>query len=85
MTVISIHGGPTGEKEPEDNAIRLLEKLLEQAKSGEAVGVAAAVLQFDGSASWYEAGKVGGFTLAGALEGLRHRINEFNSAAIQDD
>lgn len=66
--VESLFGGPTGERERSEYAVEVLTDLLERAKSGEVVGVAVASLYYDGAAAYDIAGKVGGYSMMGALD-----------------
>lgn len=66
--VVSLYGGPTGERAPVDNCVLALEELLAKARAGEVVGVAVACLHFDRLASYHVAGQVGGYGIIGALE-----------------
>jgi hypothetical protein len=64
--VHSLWGQPTGERDVQPTLVAALEKMLEQARSGEIVGAALVKLHCDGLASWDVAGKVGGYSLIGA-------------------
>lgn len=66
--VVAIHGGPTGEPEPNEQAIAVLESYLEMARSGEIIGVALAALCADGLARYSLGGFIGGYSMIGALE-----------------
>lgn len=66
--VISLWGGPTGELTPNPTLIEELERLLAAARSGQVIGVAAAMLHHDGLGSYRLAGTVGGYSMLGALE-----------------
>lgn len=66
--VVSIHGGPTGQPEPSPTCIQVLEEWLEKARSGEIVGVAIAGLCHDSCGCYALAGKVGGYSMLGAVD-----------------
>lgn len=66
--VTSIYGGATGQREPNENAISALEELLEMARAGEIVGIAVAGLYHDGCGMYRLAGRVGGYSMLGALD-----------------
>lgn len=74
--IVSIHGGPlpgaTGE--PSKALIEFLEAELERARSGETIGMAAATLDKDRVGGFAIVGHVGGFSMVGALECVRHRL-----------
>ena len=59
-------GALTYQREPNPATIALLEEMLEEARTGEIVGFAGAVLSFDGLAMRRRAGKVN-YNLIGAL------------------
>ena len=66
--VVSLWGQPIGEREVQPMLVEALEKMLEQARSGEIVGAALVKLHCDGLGSWDVAGKVGGYSLLGAAD-----------------
>ncbi len=68
MAVVSLYGGPTGEREVCQHAVDEAERLLAAVKSGEVVGFAVSRVHCDGLASFAVAGKCGGFGMLGALE-----------------
>lgn len=76
--VESLFGGPTGEREVSETAVRVLTDLLEMAKSGEILGVAAAYVHADGSAAFHIGGNVGGFSLVGAVNVALAELVEIN-------
>ena len=55
-------------REPNAACIETIERWLEQARAGEIVGVALAGLGHDGFSQYSVAGKVGGYSMIGALE-----------------
>lgn len=77
-TVTSLNGGPVGVLAPNEDAIELLEDMLERAKSGDIVGVAVCALHYDAAASYSVAGLVGGYSLLGALEMAKAELIEGN-------
>jgi hypothetical protein len=74
-------GAPTGE--PDRFLVEVLEDLLERAKSGQIVGMAAVFLEHDGQSAYDIVGRVGGFTMAGALAAAVHTVNAYNVAESQ--
>lgn len=72
--VIAIHGGPTGQPEPNEKTIQVLESWLEMAKSGEIIGVAMAGLCADGYSRYSLAGFIGGYSMLGALDVAKAEI-----------
>ena len=66
--VVSIYGGPTGERQPSLVLIEALEDILERARSGEIIGGVFCGLYHDGLSDFSLAGKVGGYGLIGAVE-----------------
>jgi hypothetical protein len=74
--VVGIHSGilvPCGNR-PNKPTVTLLEKLLEEARSGHVVGVVVAAQESTGRAKFNYAGAYG-FSLLGALSRLMHQIN----------
>lgn len=69
--VKSIFGGPTGVAEPNETCVMTLRQYLEMAEAGEIVGVVIAALNKDGCAGYAVSGRVGGYSMAGALEVAR--------------
>lgn len=74
--VVSVFGGPTGERAVNAALVECLERWLEMARSGEAIGMAGALLHCDGLASYSVAGSVGGYGMIGALEVARLELVE---------
>lgn len=83
--VIPINGGPTGLPEPNANCIRALEEWLAMARAGEIVGVSLVGLTFSGGGCWAVAGKVGGFSMLGALEIIRAELVAVERGECSDD
>lgn len=80
--ITSIHGhaiAPPGE--PNQQAIDTLTELLEMAKSGEIVGVAASVMHFDSLSSFRVSGRVGGYSMLGALSVIERVLIDINEEA----
>ena len=76
--IVSMRGGSVLGGEPSDTLVKYLEDLLEQARSGHVVGIAAATVEASGVASYSIVGRVGGFGLSGALACAQHLLCETN-------
>lgn len=76
--IVSLRGGTVLGGEPSDALVEYLEDLLEQARSGHVVGIAAATVESSGVASYAVVGRVGGFGLSGALACAQHLLCETN-------
>ena len=63
-----LFGGLTYEREVVESAISALEAALDAARSGEVVGVAIAMLDYKAMGSYAMAGRIGGYSMIGALE-----------------
>lgn len=74
--VTSLFGGPTGERVVSEAAVAALDEWLERALSGEIVGFAIAVLHHDGLGAFELAGRVGGYSMLGALDAAHARVLE---------
>lgn len=68
--VVSLFGGPTGERKVNALCVEGLEELLMRARAGEIVGIACAALHSDGLSSCQTSGLMGGYSLVGALQVL---------------
>ena len=67
--VVSLGGGPIlDNREPSEALIAHLEDLLERARSGEIMGMAAATLYRDRTTAYSVVGAIEGFSMVGALE-----------------
>ncbi len=66
--VISPWGVPTGEKQVFQHAVQVLRDMLEKAEAGEVIGVAVCALHHDGLAAYHIGGRVGGYSLLGAMD-----------------
>ena len=67
--VVSVHGGPVPmARENSPALIQHLEEMLEQAKSGEILGMAAAIMHRDRTTAYSVVGVIEGFSMVGALE-----------------
>ena len=77
-SIISLWGGPTGERNPSPALIEVLEKWLEKAKSGEVIGAAIIGVYQDNLSGYHLAGKVGGYCMLGALEMVKAEIVDIN-------
>ena len=74
--VKSMFGGPTGEPEPCQATIDVLEEYLELARSGEVIGIVLAGLHKDRLATFRLGGKLGAYSILGAVEIMKHRLVE---------
>jgi hypothetical protein len=73
-----LFGGLTYEREVVDGAVNALESALEAARSGEIVGVAIAMLDHKAVGSYSIAGRIGGYSMIGALEMAKAEIVAVN-------
>lgn len=76
MSVVSLNGGPTGERQVNEDTVETLEELLEKARSGHVVGLGAVVLEHNGVSEWRLVGRVGGFNMLGATDVLMAEVRE---------
>lgn len=77
--VASLFGGPIGQREVVESAVKAAQELLEAVEAGEVVGVAIVRLHHDRLASYQLGGRIGGFALLGALETAKADLIEINS------
>ena len=77
-TVKPLFGGMTYEREVVAATIDALEQILEAAKSGEIVGVAITTLDHKGMGGYSIAGRVGGYSMIGALEMIKAELIAVN-------
>lgn len=80
--IVSLNGAPVEGQttEPSEYVIETLEDMLERAKSGKLIGVAIVGMENDGATPYMLVGKVGGFGMVGALQGLQFELNTINTA-----
>lgn len=80
--IVALNGNPINgsPSEPSQFLIEALEDLLERAKSGQIVGMAAVSLEHDGQSPYCLVGRIGGFNMAGSLSTLTHILNVQNAA-----
>ena len=74
--VVSLFGQPTGERVPSKVAVEVLEDWLAKAKAGECIGVCVVGIYADGLSSYSLAGRIGGFSMLGALQVAEAEIVE---------
>ena len=78
--VRSLHGGEIHTGEPNEDAIRCLEEILDRAKSGDVVGVQMVINYSDESTGWTFGGVHWGTRTIGAcfsmLQDIERNINE---------
>lgn len=72
--VVSLFGGPTGERQVSAACVETLEELLVRARSGEIIGVACACLHHDRLGSYLVGGMIGDYALLGALDCAKSEI-----------
>jgi len=80
--IVSLNGAPVaGEPmQPSPYLIETLEEMLERAKNGQTVGMAAVMMEHDGHSPYALVGRVGGFAMAGSLSTLMHILNTQNAS-----
>jgi hypothetical protein len=69
--VTSLYGDQISTGEPVQSCVNTLRKVFEQAEAGEVVGVALVCLYRDGAGGYHVAGRVGGYSMLGAMEAAR--------------
>ena len=77
--VVSLDGGPAPEMQPNPELIEYLEDMLEMARGGEIIGVAALPLHWDRTASFSAGGVIGGYAQLGALAILQQHLVTLNA------
>ena len=81
--VVSLTEEPAGKREVSEVCVDTLRDLLQRAEAGEVVGVGLAVLHHDGDASYHVAGRIGGFSMSGALACVQAEICDINRGMIE--
>jgi hypothetical protein len=77
MSIVSMNGTEIPDVGcPNELAIECLEKILEQAKSGEIKGVCVATMNKDDIASYMAYGATGGYSMIGALSIMQQELTE---------
>lgn len=76
--VVPLFGQPLFSGEPSEAVIHRLEELLEQARAGSVVGVAFVGVNQAGDAEYRVVGRVGGFSMQGALDCARQEVLKIN-------
>lgn len=61
-------------REPNEALIGVLRQMLIDAEAGEIVGMAVSVMHGDGLASWRLVGKIGSFSMIGAVRMVEHKL-----------
>lgn len=74
--VVGIHGYKPTFKEPNPKVIELLEDLLEQARSGEIIGLSGALLYHDKLSGTVYGGIVGTYGMVGALDVMKSELKK---------
>lgn len=77
--IVSLNGAPLTLQQPAPNEtlVEELERLLDAARAGEIVGMAAAYQHPDRGMAYSYAGALGGFAVLGALDCLKQRLLQF--------
>ena len=75
-TVISLNGGITGERHRSEVAVDYAKRLLEKVEAGEVMGFAVAELYHDGTGGYKIVGRVGGFSMLGAVTALSAEMSD---------
>ena len=80
--IISLTGGPVVAPglPPNTDLVEALEWLLDRAKNGQIVGAAVVPMEADGVCPYFLVGRVGGFTMAGAVSAVLHEVNRVNTS-----
>lgn len=73
-----LFGGFTHQPEVVDSVVRALEEMLQLAKDGQLVGLAAAMVDYKGDGSYSLSGRISGYNLLGGLEMAKAKIIGFN-------
>jgi hypothetical protein len=76
--VAAINGSVVVPGEPNETCVAECERLLERARAGDIVGIAAAILHRDNTASYALAGIAGGFGMLGAAEMIKSELVAIN-------
>jgi hypothetical protein len=72
-------------KEPHQGVIEFLERLLQDARSGDVVGVACAYQNPDWRSGYAIVGFVGGFSMAGAAYNILQEVGDINRGLAVDE
>ena len=73
--IVSINGiDATGELVVVDEVVTQLTEMLNRAKSGNIIGITAAVLAHNKQAEFYISGRCGGFQMIGAMDIAKHHL-----------
>jgi hypothetical protein len=76
---------PEAAKTPNENLIRFLEQLLQDARSGDVIGAACSYMAHDCRSGYSIVGTVGGFSMQGALQCALQDICDLNRSADSPD
>lgn len=76
---------PPMAKEPHKGTIELLERLLQEARAGDIVGIVCAYHSPDWRAGYTLTGFVGGFSMQGALHCALSDLADINRGMAEDD
>lgn len=85
--IVSLSGikGPPVVKEPHQGVINLLERLLQDARAGEIVGMAVTYQAADWRAGYSVVGFVGGFSMVGAAYNILQEVADLNRGLTDGD
>ena len=83
--VVGLRGAATSQREVCEGCVGTLQDALEKAQSGEAVGAYIVIRYHDGTASWQGGGKVGGFTMLGAMATAHEDLMDINRGQPSED
>lgn len=72
--VVSINGCDVTPGKPDPGVVKVLEELLEMARSGEIVAIAAVSMHQDKLSSWRTAGRLGGYSIIGGTEVMKGHL-----------
>jgi hypothetical protein len=72
-------------KEPHQGVIAVLERMLQDARAGEIVGMACAYQNSDWRAGYSVVGFVGGYSMVGAAYNILQEVGDINRGIVLED
>ena len=72
-------------KEPHQGVVTLLERMLQDARAGEIVGMVCAYQNSDWRAGYSVVGFVGGYSMVGAAYNILQEVGDINRGVISED